>query len=204
MQREPNGGKEVRDPREGREHDRPDDDIGNVPPVPERLRRVDHRGRSADDSGERRNDDQHVVDAAWAGIFVAAGIPLFLADSLAQRRGQLFEPTRVERGNRDIGNEDEQSQHERRPGRKPTHDEQAAEHCDENRDRAVQHEAVAMDANLSRDHRRKTQQRSDVEDVRADDHADTGIVVTRHERCNRRRDFRPVRAERRHDSEQGL
>ena len=56
--------------------------------------------------------------------------------------------------------------------------------------------AVAMNPNVSRNHRRETEQRRDVEHVRADHDADARFVMPRHDRRDRRRDLRRVRTER--------
>ena len=80
--------------------------------------------------------------------------------------------------------------------------EERTEQGDGDRDRARQRKSVPVNPDPSGDERGQSEQRRDIEDVRADDNPHTGVTVTRDDRGDRARDFGSVRPQRGDHAEQ--
>ncbi len=135
---------------------------------------------------------------------VAACIPLLFGHGLAQRRGQPRTRTFVERREPDIGREYDEGKGEPDTSGEHVHRDERADDRHDDGHSSVEQQPVTMDAHRPGDQRRHAKQGGKVEDVRAHDDADAGVLVSCDNRRDRRGDFRRVSAERGHHPEQRL
>ena len=144
--REPHGRDEVRNARERSEHECSEDEVRDVPPIAEGLRRRDHPVGTADDSSERRQDDQSVVARGRWRELVAPCISLFLLDCCTQRCRQPRAGAFVQRSENDVRNEEEQRQDESDETGQHAERHQCADDGDEHRDASGQDQSMTVDS----------------------------------------------------------
>ncbi len=159
---------------------------------------------AADDRGERREDCERVDAGRRAGELVAAGVLLLLCDRGAKQCRQSCTGAGMQCRDRHVRSQREHREPKSHGAGQHVDGDETADDGDKHGNAAREDESVSVDPHGAGQQGRQPEQAGDVEDVRADDDANTGVFVAGDDGGDGGADLGRIRAERGEDPQQGL